>query len=344
MKLGISRSTPVKQDMAVLLRGRPAADFAPRFICAALVVLLVVSFFEAFAMIARLGRQAATRPEAISIVALLLALIPSVTIAVCMGEAILLQSGRFPPARRNRRLWSARHQGLTRGSGRKAAGGEGAGPAAAERSLTASRTQRGADTALWMGAAFFAALALAIAVLAVTGTNQRGIGAALRATGRLSLLLFWPAYAGGATAAFFGPRFAILLRHGREFGLAYASAQLVHFGLVGWLLSTSDGPLAERLMPFFAVGIVWTYLLALSSTDGIGDMLGTGLLPILRTAGVEYIALLFFADFVLSPIGNRGGENLIVYLPFSVLISVGLLLRAAAWVRRRRSAPSPQEV
>jgi hypothetical protein len=55
---------------------------------------------------------------------------------------------------------------------------------------------------------------------------------ALRLTARWSFLLFWMAYTGSAMGALFGPAFEVLARRGREFGLAYAAAHLIHLGLV----------------------------------------------------------------------------------------------------------------
>jgi hypothetical protein len=178
-----------------------------------------------------------------------------------------------------------------------------------------------------------AALTLAIAVLAFMGTGEKGTSMALRLTGRLSFLVFWPAYAGGAIAALFGSRFGILARHGRDFGLAYASAQLVHIGLVARFISMSSRPIEESIMPFFAVGVVWTYVLALSSVERLSDLFSPSLRRILRNVGLEYLALVFFADLVLLPIGAHTNHPL-EYLPFSILIIVGPILRVAAIVRR----------
>ena len=91
------------------------------------------------------------------------------------------------------------------------------------------RMRRKDPTVLWMGAAFAVALALTIAVFAVKGID---IVQALRLTARWSFLLFWLAYAGGAMATLFGPTLKPIAAHAREFGLAYAAAQLVHLGLV----------------------------------------------------------------------------------------------------------------
>lgn len=192
---------------------------------------------------------------------------------------------------------------------------------------------REAGAGLWMGAAFCAALALAVIVLAAMGTAERGTSIALQVTGRLSLLLFWPAYAGAATAALFGPRLGFLARHGRDFGLAYASAQLVHIGLVAHIISLSGRLTVDSVMPFFAVGVVWTCVLALSSMQCLNHLFSPGFWRVLRNIGLEYLALVFSVDLVLPPIGVHA-NHLLEYLPFSILIIVGPMLRVAAFVQR----------
>jgi hypothetical protein len=193
----------------------------------------------------------------------------------------------------------------------------------------------------WMCVAFCAALALSVFVLAALGTGERGTSIALQLTGRFSLLLFWPAYAGSATAALFGPRFSILANRGRDFGLAYASAQLVHLGLVTHIVLMSGRLTLESIMPFFAVGVLWTYLLALSSVESIANLFTPGFLRVLRNIGLEYLALVFFVDFVMQPIGHHF-RHLLAYLPFSILIILGPILRMTALMKRSgqfRSAP-----
>jgi hypothetical protein len=112
------------------------------------------------------------------------------------------------------------------------------------------------STVFWMTASFLVAAALAAIVFDAVDAHDR-IGAALRVTARWSFLLFWLSYTGSAMATLWGPPFTGLARHGRELGLAFASAQLVHVGLI--LLSGSGAGMA-----FFWAGIVFTYLLALS--------------------------------------------------------------------------------
>jgi hypothetical protein len=165
-----------------------------------------------------------------------------------------------------------------------------------------------------------------------SGTKGGRIGIALQITARWSFLLFWLAYCGGAIAKLFGDRFAALARRGRDFGLAFASAQLVHFGLVAWLYLSA--PKSNGGMVFFWVGIFCTYLLALLSLPRLHDALGPKVWRTVRTAAMEYIALVFAADFILLPLQANGvGKYPLTYLPFVLLLIGGVVLRATANVR-----------
>jgi hypothetical protein len=187
-------------------------------------------------------------------------------------------------------------------------------------------------TSSWMGAAFLIAFALAAIVLGIFGAGTRGTGLALQVTARWSFLLFWLAYAGGAMAKLCGPRLGGLARHGRELGLAFASAQIVHVGLVLWLLHITTGP--RDTMAFFWVGILCTYLLALCSLPRLHDALGLRFWRTFRTIALEYIALAFAADFILGPLQAGGfGKYPLTYLPFAVMLAGGAGLRLAAFAR-----------
>lgn len=139
---------------------------------------------------------------------------------------------------------------------------------------------------------------------------------------------------GGALAALFGSPFQAVARRGREFGLAFASAFLVHVGLVVWFYRISaQPPLSTAAFVFFAIGAAWTYLLALFSIRRLSQALGPRRWRILRVVGLEYIAFAFLVDFVAHPL--RGdAKSLLGYLPFSILAVVGTVLRLAAWARR----------
>ena len=196
-------------------------------------------------------------------------------------------------------------------------------------------------TLMWMCMAFSVALALTVAVLALVGTDAKGVELSLRLTARWSFLLFWTAYAAGAMTELFGLALAPLARHGREFGLAFAAAHLVHVGLVVWLYRISmQPPLSETLFVFFTIGIIWTYLLATLSF-GLGfKALGARHWRWLRVLGLNYILLAFARDFVppvLDPgIAHHGYWSLAAYVPFAAMSVVAPLLCLAAAAQRRR--------
>jgi hypothetical protein len=191
-------------------------------------------------------------------------------------------------------------------------------------------------TAAWIAVAFAVAAILTATGLLAFGAGDEGTRIALRVTARWSYLLFWPAYAGPALAALAGPAFQPLARHARELGLAFAAAHLPHLGLVVWLYSISERPPVSTLqLGFFGVAAFFTYLLALLSLGSLAATLRPGAWRLLRTVGVEYIALVFLVDFLRNPLGG-GRLHIVAYAPFVALGILGVILRATALVRRAR--------
>ena len=192
------------------------------------------------------------------------------------------------------------------------------------------------NAARWMALAFLAAAVVALMVLAVLGAGERGTSDALIVTARISFLLFWPAYAGGALATLFGPAFQPLKRRGREFGLAFASAHTVHVGLVGWLCWIGAAPVVGVFV-FFGIALACMYLLALGSLAPVRRALGPVGWRVLRIGGMNYIAYAFAVDFL--KVQHYGSLRfLVAYLPFAVLSVVGpALVFAALMLRAARS-------
>jgi hypothetical protein len=193
-------------------------------------------------------------------------------------------------------------------------------------------------TASSMVVGFTIALMIAALTLAVFGTEERGTAIALRFTARWSFVLFWLAYIGGAMARLFGGVFATLARRGRDFGLAYASAQVIHVGLVLWIFYLA--PDKNGGMVFFWAGIACTYMLALLSLPKVHAGLAPRLWRLFRTIALEYIALVFAADFIFSPLSapHPGKHAVIAYLPFVLMLVGGEGLRVAAVALDRRPA------
>jgi hypothetical protein len=192
-----------------------------------------------------------------------------------------------------------------------------------------------------MVASFIIAFALAGIVLTLFGAQERGTVLALRVTARWSFVLFWLAYAGGAMARLFGPRLDRLSRRGRELGLAFASAQLIHLALVLWLYYSATGPVGA--MTFFWLGMACVYALALFSLPRIRNALEPRFWSMFRTIAIEYIALVFAFDFILGPLQTGVDKYPLSYLPFALMLVSGVCMRAAAFTAsfwpRRPSAP-----
>ena len=197
---------------------------------------------------------------------------------------------------------------------------------------------------LWMAAAFCAALGLAVGVVAVFGVNSKGFIAALQATARLNLLLFWPAYVGGALTALFGSVFAPVKDNSRNLGLAFAAALSVHLGLVGCLSAIGKAPDVKTFIVFGA-GAAFVYLLALLSLPRVRRALPDRFWPPIRALAMNYVALLFMKDLAKHGIGDvwdillygtADYRDVLVYVPFAALAILGPMLRLAAWIRKLR--------
>jgi hypothetical protein len=207
---------------------------------------------------------------------------------------------------------------------------------------------------MFVGAAFITALILAFVVLSISGINTDGIKRALRITARFSFLLFWMAYGGGSLTVLISKHYGRarhnliwavplsdcsrwIARHGRNFGLAFASAHSIHLLLVICLYRLSpDPPLSTQGIVFFSIGMLWTYLLAILSVQYLAQLLGAQWRSI-RLVGMEYIMLAFQSDFLPGSLGNDT-KSLVGYLPFALLGAAGTALRI--FNRTRKTKPS----
>jgi hypothetical protein len=196
-------------------------------------------------------------------------------------------------------------------------------------------------TVWWTGSAFAAAAILAAITLAAFGTGEHGTVMALRVTARFSFLLFWLAYAGAGLAALLGGAFYPLKRHGREFGLAFAAAHLVHVGLVARLCWIGAAPAAGVFL-FFSPPLAFIYVLTLFSIGRLQQALGRTGWWWLRTVAMNYVAYAFAVDFLRDPL-QRGAAPAVEYLPFAALSLAGSILHffPLLWsLARLRRAPS----
>jgi hypothetical protein len=185
-----------------------------------------------------------------------------------------------------------------------------------------------------MGGAFLIAFVLAAIVLAFFGFGDRGTELALRATARWCFVLFWAAYAGSAIAWVSGGRFNGLADRGRALGLAFASALFLHVALVIWLYHIATRPIGA--MVFFWMGVFCTFLIACFSLPRLRNAITPIVWRLGLTVALEYIALVFTADFILAPI-QAGGLSKFppTYVPLGLMLVGGAALRSGAFADRK---------
>ena len=198
---------------------------------------------------------------------------------------------------------------------------------------------------LWMGGALLAALLIAVGTLLHFGIGEKGTYTAIRLTARWSYGFFLLAYTGGPLAVVFGPRFQPLARRGRELGLAFAAAHLVHMGLVAWLYHiASTPPIPTSAAIFFGVALGFTYLIALLSIPRLASALPRWLWRAIVIVGMEFIALAFLRDFLRDPFGH-GIARILFMLPFTVLAIAAALLRITSYgLKLRLSLRHPRAI
>jgi hypothetical protein len=190
----------------------------------------------------------------------------------------------------------------------------------------------------WIATAFGANLLLAAVILAARGTGVHGTLLALATTARVAFFWFFSAYAGAMLTELFGPAFLPLKMRGRELGLAFAAALLVHLALVGWLCWIGAPP-PLGVFIFFGFAAVLTYALAILSFGNLHLSIGSKWWRLVRTIGMNVILYAVLKDFLQNPFSG-GIWHLIEYLPFAAMTIVAFLLQIAAWTLRARGANS----
>jgi hypothetical protein len=190
---------------------------------------------------------------------------------------------------------------------------------------------------LWIGVALGMALVSACLILGVGGISEKPTRLALEVTARWSFILFWLAYTGNALAQLSG--WEGIGGHGREFGLSFAAAHLVHVALVIWLSYLLGRiALSGGLLLFFAVGLFWVYLLAALSFGGARAM-GRQAWRITRFVGMNYILIAFGRDFMLPILHPKPAQHtlahFLAYAPFAALSVAAPLLVLAVSLRPR---------
>ncbi len=201
-------------------------------------------------------------------------------------------------------------------------------------------------TAEWMGLALLGGLILVL--IAESADPKDQLGLALRWTARWSFVWFCLASWSAALGILFGVRLRPLAMRAREFGLAFASAHVVHVALVAYMLYRATTPFARQPLIFFGVGVGFVYVMALITLSArLREILGPHAWRAFRIVGIEYINYAYYSDFSGRTF-HKGVINFLIYAPFLALTLAGPLVRLSALLKKTLAArllrPSGAEI
>jgi DMSO/TMAO reductase YedYZ heme-binding membrane subunit len=190
-----------------------------------------------------------------------------------------------------------------------------------------------------VGWATVAVLAIVGAILAVEGTGAEGLGMAIRATARTSVVFFTAAFAASALRRRWpSDATAWLLRNRRQLGVSYAASHFIHLLLIltvaGW---TVHGFMTVRpMLTIVGGGIAYVFLalMTITSFDTTAAWLGPRWRR-LHVTGAYYNWFIFAQSFF------RLVAKSAVYWPFAALVAGSMLLR---WLPASRTLATAANV
>lgn len=168
--------------------------------------------------------------------------------------------------------------------------------------------------------------AVVIASLEAHGLSADGWQMAARYTARASFLLFMTVYLIAPASQIF-PRFTVLKRERRGFGLAFAGAHYVHLvALIGYFQISGQTP-ALLTVTLGGLAYVLIGLMALTSNDASVRTLGPANWRRLHTFALHYIWFIFAATYARRVAANPDMPEYITLLTLGIL---ALVIRVAA--------------
>jgi hypothetical protein len=177
-----------------------------------------------------------------------------------------------------------------------------------------------------VGWATLAVSAIVAVILAVEGTDAEGLGMAIRATARTSVVFFTAAFAASALRRRWpNDATAWMLRHRRQLGVSYAASHFIHLLLIltlaGW---TVHGFVTVRpMITIVGGGIAYVFiaLMTITSFDTTAAWLGSRNWRRLHVTGAYYNWFIFAQSFF------RMVTKSMIYWPFAALVAGSMALR-----------------
>lgn len=193
-----------------------------------------------------------------------------------------------------------------------------------------------------VGWATLAVAAIVAAVLAVAGVDEAGLGMAIRATARTSLVLFTLAFTASALKRRWPSAWtAWLLRNRRQLGVSFASSHLIHLLLIfaryggTWNGFVTGTPAGTRIGGGLAY--VFIALMTLTSFDRTAAWLGPRHWQRLHTVGAYYIWIIFAQSFV----GRAFKDHALIHIVCAMVVLAAMGLRLTAPRGAAVQVPAP---
>ena len=185
-----------------------------------------------------------------------------------------------------------------------------------------------------------AVLLVEASLLFTLGYGEEGLRAVVRASARISLVLFCLAFAASSLRVLLrGPGSAWLLRNRRALGVGFAFSHGTHALALLFLARDFPRPFVEEVDALTLVGGGLAYLfviaMAATSSDAAQRAMGMGRWRLLHEIGGYYVGLVFL--FTYLPVGLAGKGTAMLG---SLLLLATWGVRVAAAVRARRQALS----
>jgi methionine sulfoxide reductase heme-binding subunit len=179
-----------------------------------------------------------------------------------------------------------------------------------------------------------ALVASQFALFSAGGTDESGVRFVVRASARISFLLFLPVYLAAPLRQFWSTPLTRWLRVNRRYlGVTFGIAHFIHLLDIG-LLAVLLGDAFEREAIAIIVGGASYVLLAgmlLTSFDRTARWIGPVWWGRLHRTGLHLLWFIFAQSYTGSALSDP------YFVPFALLVWGALALRIAAWRARRRS-------
>ena len=181
---------------------------------------------------------------------------------------------------------------------------------------------------------------IAAAIWLRAGFTEEGVRSMVRATARLSLLLFLCAFSAASARALFPSAATRCLADNRRYlGVSFALSHFTHLAALLLLAAKFPHPFMDDLQRGTLIGGGLAYvligLMTITSFAAPRRLVGERAWKVLHTIGAYYIWLIFLNSYASRAMHEAG---------YGVLVAALLLvlaLRIVWWSRRRASAMTP---